>query len=56
MIEVYSHYLLNKNISMLEYIDFMDAYKTTKQAILLAKKNLDTTFAELQFSVNGEIK
>jgi len=56
MFEAYSRNLLNKNINMLEYIDFMYAYKTTKQAILIAKKNLDTSFAELQFSVNGEIK
>jgi cobalt-zinc-cadmium efflux system outer membrane protein len=56
MLEVYSRNFLNKNINMLEYIDFMYAYKTTKQAILVAKKNLDTSFAELQFSVNNEIK
>ena len=56
MFEAYSRNLLNKNINMLEYIDFMYAYKTTKQAILIAKKNLDTSFAELQFSVNNEIK
>jgi cobalt-zinc-cadmium efflux system outer membrane protein len=55
MLDVYSRNLLNKNISMLEYIDFMNAYKTTKQAILIAKKNLDTSFAELQFSVNNVI-
>jgi hypothetical protein len=40
---------------MLEYIDFMSACKTTKQAILTAKKNLDINFAELQGSVNGYI-
>jgi cobalt-zinc-cadmium efflux system outer membrane protein len=56
MFEVYSRNFLNRNISMLEYLDFMDAYKTTKQAILMAKKNLDTSFAELQFSINNEIK
>jgi len=55
MLEVYSRNFLNRNISMLEYIDFMDAYKTTKQAILTAKKNLDTSFAELQFSINNVI-
>ena len=55
MLEVYSRNLLNKNINMLEYIDFMYAYKTTKQAILTAKMNLDTSFAELQFSVNSVI-
>ena len=52
MVEVYAHNLLNRNISMLEYVDFMDAFRTTRQAILIAKKNLDTSFAELQFSVN----
>jgi len=55
MLEVYSRNLLNRNINMLEYIDFMDAYRATKQAILTAKKNLDTSFAELQFSVNSVI-
>ena len=56
MFNAYSQQLLNRNINMLEYLDFMEAYKTTKQAILTAKKNLDTSFAELEFSVNGEIK
>jgi len=55
MLEIYSRNLLNRNISMLEYIDFMDSYKATKQAILMAKKNLDTSFAELQFSINSVI-
>jgi len=56
MLEVHSRNFLNRNINMLEYIDFMYAYKTTKQAVLLAKKNLDASFAELQFSINNEIK
>ena len=56
MFDAYSRNLLNKNINMLEYIDFMYAYKTTKQAILIAKKNLDINFSELEFSVNNEIK
>jgi cobalt-zinc-cadmium efflux system outer membrane protein len=56
MFDGYSRNFLNKNINMLEYIDFMYAYKTTKQAILTAKKNVETSFAELQFSVNNKIK
>ena len=56
MLDVYTRNLLNKNINMLEYVDFMNAYKTTKQALLIAKRNLDTSFAELQFSVNNELK
>ncbi|MDR2971969.1 MAG: TolC family protein [Bacteroidales bacterium] len=55
MLGVYSRNLLNRNINMLEYIDFMDAYKTTKQAILTAKKNMELNFVELQYSVNGSI-
>ena len=55
MMEGYTGNFLNKNINMLEYIDFMYAYKTTKQAILIAKKNVDTSFAELQFCVNNGI-
>jgi len=56
MLEVHSRNFLNKNINMLEYIDFMYAYKTTKQAMLLAKKNLDASFAELQFCINNNLK
>jgi len=56
MFEVYARNLLSRNISMLEYLDFMEAYRTTKQAMLAAKRNLDTSFAELQFSVNNEIR
>ena len=56
MMETYSRNLWNKNINMLEYIDFMYAYKTTKQAILIAKKNVDMSFAELELSVNNEIR
>ena len=56
MFEVYARNLLSRNISMLEYLDFMDAYRTTKQTILAAKRNLDTSFAELRFSVNNEIR
>jgi len=56
MLEVHSRNFLNRNINMLEYIDFMYAYKTTKQAVLLAKKNLDASFTELQFCVNNNFK
>ena len=48
MFEIYSRNFLNKNINMIEYMDFMYAYKTTKQAVLIAKKNLETSFVELQ--------
>jgi len=56
MLEVYSRNLLNRNINMLEYIDFMEACLSAKKAILTAKKNLEISFAELEFSVNNQIK
>jgi len=55
MLDVYSRNLLNRNISMLEFIDFIGAYQSASKAFLLAKKNLDTSFEELQFSVNSKI-
>lgn len=56
MLDVYTKNLLNKNISMLEYIDFMDAYKTNKQTILTSLKKRDTLFEELQYTTGTEIK
>ena len=56
MLGVYTKNLLNKNISMLEYIDFMDAYRSNKQAILTAYKKLNTSFEELQFVTGTDIK
>jgi len=56
MLEVYSKNLLNRNISMLEYIDFMEAYRTNKQTILTAQKNVNLQFEELQYVVGTEIK
>jgi len=55
LLEIYSRNLLNRNINMLEFIDFMEAYRTAKEAVLTAQRNLNTSFAELQFSVNQPI-
>lgn len=56
MLEVYTKNLLNKNISMLEYLDFMESYKTSKQTVLTARQNIDTLFQELQYATGTEIK
>ncbi|MDR0540603.1 MAG: TolC family protein [Dysgonamonadaceae bacterium] len=56
MLDAYTKNLLNKNISMLEYLDFMEAYKNNKQTMLLSEKNLQTSFEELQYSIGGEIR
>ncbi|MBF0577759.1 TolC family protein [Dysgonomonas sp. GY617] len=56
MLTIYTKNLLNKNISMLEYIDFMDSYKTNKETLLSARKKVDTQFEELQYTVGSEVK
>lgn len=56
MFDIYARNLLDKNISILEYIDFMDTYKSTKQAWLTAQKNASIQFEELQYVVGIEIK
>lgn len=56
MLEAYTKNLLNRNISMIEYIDFMEAYKTNKQTILNARKKVDIQFEELQYTVGTDIK
>ncbi len=55
MLEAYTKNLINRNISMLEYIDFMDAYKTNKQTILNAMKKVNMQFEELQYSIGKDI-
>lgn len=56
MLSIYAKNLLNRNISMLEYVDFMDTYKTNKQTILTAQKNIYTSFEELQYVTGRDIK
>lgn len=56
MLESYTKNLLKKNISMLEYTDFMDSYKANKQTVLTAQKNLELSFEELQYRIGTDIK
>lgn len=56
MLEIYTKNLLNKNVSMIEYIDFMDAYKSNKLTVLTAKKRMQIQFEELQYTIGTEIK
>jgi len=55
MLDAYTRSLLNRNISMLEYIDFMDTYRNNKQTWLNARKNLFLQFEELQYAVGKDI-
>ncbi|GAB6120095.1 TolC family protein [Dysgonomonas termitidis] len=56
MLDTYTKNLQNRNISMLEYIDFMDAYRANKQTVLTAKKKVSMQFEELQYTVGTEIR
>lgn len=55
MLDVYTKNLQYRNIGMLEYVDFMDTYKSSKQTMLTAKKNVSIQFEELQYTVGTEI-
>ncbi|MGM5630584.1 TolC family protein [Apibacter raozihei] len=56
MIDAYTRNLMKRNISMLEYIDFMEAYKTNKQTMLNTRKNMFVQFEQLQYATGVEIK
>lgn len=56
MLDVYTKNFLNRNVSMLEYLDFMEAYKSNKQIMLSSRKNMCSSFEELQNTVGTEIK
>ncbi|MCL1921916.1 MAG: TolC family protein [Kiritimatiellaeota bacterium] len=55
MLDVYVKNLLNRNISIVEYMDFMEVYKDTRQSVLEARKSLALEFEELQFAVGADI-
>lgn len=52
----YTKNLMNRNVGLLEFIDFMEAYKTNKQILFAAKKRMNISFDELQYSVGTELK
>lgn len=56
MLDVYTKNLLNRNVSMLEYVDFMETYTSNKQIILTSEKNVNIQFEELQYLAGTEIK
>lgn len=56
MLTIYTKNLMNKNVSMLEFIDFMDSYKTNKETLLSARKKVNIQFEELQYTVGSDIK
>jgi cobalt-zinc-cadmium efflux system outer membrane protein len=55
MLENYRQNLLLRNISMLEYMDFMESHRTTKEIFHRSQKELKLQFEQLQFSVGQDI-
>ena len=56
MLEVYTKNLIARNISMVEYMDFMDSYRSTKEMLLKSQKELKIQLEQLQFSVGQDIE
>ena len=55
MLEIYSRNLLNRNITLLEFIDFMDSYQKSKQILLETQKSVSNHFEELQYLIGTDV-
>lgn len=55
LLDSYFRNFAQRNTSMLEYLDFVEAYLQNKTIILDAKKELNEHFEELQFVVGKEL-
>ena len=55
MLEVYTKNLIARNISMIEYMDFMNSYRSTKEIFFKSQKELRLQFEQLQFAVGKEL-
>jgi len=56
--ELFAYYTINfqqRNINILEFMDFMEAYKENKKTILESKKNIRIVWEELQYAVGTEL-
>ena len=53
--EIEDNDLLTELDEMLEYLDFMESYKSNKQIVLLSRKNMYNSFVEFQYAVGTEI-
>lgn len=55
MLDIYVKNLQNRNISMLEFTDFMDTFRTSKRIVLESEKNVKTCFEDLQYVTATEL-
>ena len=54
LLENYTKNFTSKNVSMLEYFDFMDAYLENKKIILEAQKDINQKAEELNYSIGTD--
>jgi len=55
MLDSYTRNMLSRNVSLLEYIDFLKAYIESEKIILESKKDINIKFEELQFELGNDI-
>src|SRR5690606_18750677 len=55
LLENYTKNFTSRNVSMLEYFDFMDAYLNNKRIILEARKEVNQKAEELNYSLGRDL-
>ena len=55
MQESYTRNFISKNIGIVEFLDFFEAWKNNKRTVLEAQKEVKTSFEELQYAVGKEL-
>ena len=55
MLESYNRNFINKNIGIVEFLDFFEAYMDNKRTVLEAQKEVKISFEELQYAVGTEL-
>lgn len=55
LLPAYTKNLKNRNISLMEYLDFLDAYLENRATVFGASKDVNHKIEELNFSLGGEL-
>jgi len=55
LLNVYTQNFMNRNISMLEYLDFSDTYRNTKQILTDAKRELRKQVEKLNYTLGKDL-
>ena len=55
LLAVYTQNFMNRNISMLEYLDFVDTHQDSKEIIIEARKDLREGLEKLNYAVGKDI-